>query len=615
MDEIIVPLQMDFASGINFKMKTIVLIVIIGIFIASFISLVNPASINSTNYSGFDASGNSGGNITSDSFSGDSASFYQQSIGYLNSLLYSGINSFSFNVSAPTGYLPALTLSRPENKTYIRNTDIKLNFTYSNANYIWYNLDNGSNTTLSNNVTFNTTSGPHTLYLYANNSYGNSSKNITFTANATKIVIKYNNHSGSKKGESTNFNESSYEDLQNLSDIILEHTDYGKIRFNSEINLSNDNTPDNNEIDLDDYIMVSNNSIIINSTALPNFNKSATLYLYNLAFINPKIMKDGENCPSTICNLINYSGGTFVFNVSHFTSYSLQETPDEDTHAASPSGGGGGTITATSAFALDKGQIFATLSPGEVKTEEFVITNTGGKVASFRIDNLFTDFIARGEDVVVLNPGESKAISIYILARIDTAPDLYIGKLVVSSGGIKKEVLIAIEVESKGILLDVRTEILAEHKTMLAEEDVLAEMRLFNLGGDLGRKDVLIEYIIKDYEGNEIIKESESLAIETQVTFIKRINLLNNAKEGRYILYVRAIYEDKIASSSDNFEIVSSKTTEREKLYIVIIIILSIIISLIIYLGITHHKKRHGERGKNRAEKEGGKEFFQLIKR
>lgn len=108
-------------------------------------------------------------------------------------------------------------------------------------------------------------------------------------------------------------------------------------------------------------------------------------------------------------------------------------------------------------------------------------------------------------------------------------------------------------------------------------------MRLFNLGGTNAKRDILMEYIIKDYNGNEIVKETESLAVETQTTFIKRISIPANAPIGNYALYVKAIYEEKIANASDNFEVVSSKVTEREKIYILIIIILCVILSLIIY--------------------------------
>ena len=43
---------------------------------------------------------------------------------------------------------------------------------------------------------------------------------------------------------------------------------------------------------LDDalYTNISSNRIEVNTTALPNFNKSAVIYLYNLSFSDPRIL-------------------------------------------------------------------------------------------------------------------------------------------------------------------------------------------------------------------------------------------------------------------------------------------------------------------------------------
>lgn len=538
-------------------------------------------NITSENYSGFLTSGVSPGNLTSTTLDGSTAGFFQ-AIGYLIDLLFTGIHGFSFNVSAPSGSPPTINITRPENETYIVRTSLPLNYTALNALYVWYNLDAiGSNTTLSGNTTFTTTNGLHTFYLWANNTYGNSSTNVTFTANTTKFIIYYSNYSGSTKGASNDFNSSNYEELQDLSDIILENTDYGKIKFNEAINLTNDSVPSDNELDLDTYTNISNNSIILNSTELPNFNKSATLYLYGLTFTNPRVLKDGEACPSTICTEVNYSGGIFVFNVTQFTNYSADETPTEEAPVTPPGGGGGG-ITITPTFTVDKDQISVSLTPGRVKTETITVTNTGTGVISVKIDNLFQDFVMKGEDIIILNPGESKVIPLLILARVDTIPDIYLGKIIISSENVKKEILISVEVESEGTLLDVRAEIAKDYKKVLPGENILAQIRLFNLGGG-GRKDVGMEYIIKDYKGNEIAKETETLAIETQITFLKEIYIPEKTKTGNYVFYVRAIHDGKVASASDNFEVVSSKVTTREKIYIVTIIILSVILSLIIY--------------------------------
>ena len=593
-------------------MKKIILAFILGIaFLLFFVFFTLPASasleINSSTYSGSFAQGSSSGNISNSSYFGDSASFYQQAIGYLNDLLFSGVHGFSFQTASTAGSLPSLSIIKPSNKTYITRINLPLNFTALNALSFWYNLDSGANTTITANTTFSTTNGVHTLYLYANNTYGNSSANVTFTVNTDKFVVHYNNYSGSTKGSSTDFNQSSYEELQNLSNIILENTDYGEIAFNDAINTTNDSNIDS-DLDLDLYINISNNSIVLNSTALPNFNKSATLSLYGLTFTNPRILRNGEVCPNAICTEVSYSGGIFVFNVTQFTNYSAEETPagggTPDTTSLGGGGGSGGVVySVTDLFTLDKNEIKVSLNPGQVKTENVTITNPGTQPITITIENLIPDFVMRGEDVILLNPGESKVIPLYIIVKAETIPNLYLGKIIISSGSTKREILLAVEVESAGILLDVRAEILKDYKQILQGGEVLTEMRLFNLGGSDERKDVLIEYIIKDYENHEIVKETESLAIETQATFIKRIKLPQDAILGNYVLYVRAVYSGKVASSSDNFEIVASKVTSKEKIYIVIIIILAVILSLIIYFTTLHMSQHRTKRGTSKKLK------------
>lgn len=120
----------------------------------------------------------------------------------------------------------------------------------------------------------------------------------------------------------TNFTNMTIETQQNISNIIIREIDYGKIEFLENINISS-------PVSLDTNIEISHNLIEINSTALPNFNKSANLKIYNLKFTNPRILKDGIICPKTICTITNYSNGILSFNVTHFTSYSSEEIPSE----------------------------------------------------------------------------------------------------------------------------------------------------------------------------------------------------------------------------------------------------------------------------------------------
>ncbi len=236
---------------------------------------------------------------------------------------------------------PTLTIHKPKNETYITKENLPLKYSANYEDYVWYNIDlSGDNIPVTGKTIFNVSSeGSHTLYLYANNSNGETVKNVTFTINPNKFRVVHNKYEGEKKGNSTDFNALSYEELQNLSGVILENTDNGKIMFDEPINLTDDANVTDNEVDLSNYTNISENHIEINTTALPNFNKSATLYLYNLTFSNPRILRDGSICPETICTQESYSGGILRFNVTQFTVYSAEEGPVEEVPGAVPGAG------------------------------------------------------------------------------------------------------------------------------------------------------------------------------------------------------------------------------------------------------------------------------------
>jgi len=65
-----------------------------------------------------------------------------------------------------------------------------------------------------------------------------------------------------------------------------------------------------------------NNIIDLNSVAFPQFNKSATLRLFNLTFQKqPVILRNTVVCTPPSCNATSYADGTFTFVVASFTNY------------------------------------------------------------------------------------------------------------------------------------------------------------------------------------------------------------------------------------------------------------------------------------------------------
>lgn len=503
--------------------------------VGSSVLSIQGANISGDNYeSRINLAANAGGDAQGE--------IYQANIGFLKSPGSSDLASLT------------LSIISPKNGTYLDKHSIPLNYSATYADSVWYNLDSGENITITSFIYFDTEEGEHTLYLYANSSAGEIvMQNISFSVDPDKFKIKCNKWKGSERGNSTNFTIYSYEELQNLSEVVLEQTGKGKVHFNENLNLIDIN---GEEIDLDSFINISTNRIEVDSNQLPNLNKSATLSLYGLTFTNPRILKDDSVCPPSICTKEGYSGGILKFNATGFSVYSSEETPVE---ATSPSGAGGGAaiIPMTNIFSVDIEQIKVSLTQGSIITKKIAITNNLNKKITISLDEKnLEDFLIIKNNQFELNPKESKEISLDIMAREDALPGLYLGKLIVKNGNQEKEILMLIEIESKGALFDLNVKIPDEYLNVLPDKKILAEIKLFNLGA-IKRADIEIDYTIKNREtGEEISTEKETLAIETQASLIKEIKIPKDIKKGKYTLYVKLMYEGKISSATADFNVI-----------------------------------------------------------
>jgi len=221
--------------------------------------------------------------------------------------------------------LPAVNIILPSNGTYLANISLSLDFLQTGVDNLSYNLDNGPNISITGRIRFNTSEGSHTLFLFASNVRGNSSAGVSFSVNLTKFFIIYENYKGANKGNSTQFYDFTYEQLQNISNMTLEDVRYGKIVWAVPINLTDSPS---NTVDLDSDTNISFNHIYVDAGYLSNLNKDAIIYLYNLTLTNPVIMRNNVECSHSICSLISYSNGILIFNVTHFAqaTFSAQET-------------------------------------------------------------------------------------------------------------------------------------------------------------------------------------------------------------------------------------------------------------------------------------------------
>jgi len=446
---------------------------------------------------------------------------------------------------------PILTITNPKNHTYITNISRPLTFDVVDEDNIWYNLDNGVNITITNSISFNTSIGSHTLYLFANNSNGETTKNVVFFINLTRFIIIYDEFNGSLKGETPDLYNFSYEDLQNMTDLILENAENGKIKYNVIINITDDENITDNQLDLDSNVNISFNRIEINSTALPNFNKTVTLSLYNLTFSNPRILRDGSICTSDICVKESYTNGILIFNVTEFSIYSAEETPV----VFSPPGGGSGGLRPAKDFSIDKEKITISFKVNEsIKKETITLKNIGDINLRMNLENKFEKFLVLDETNFLLSRGDSKTISLVFIKNENIVPGVYTGEIIVEGGGKIREILIVLEVESIEPLFDVVLTIPEKFWIINQGENLVLESDIINLGGPIEGK-LSVNYIIKDLENNIIVMDKDFVSIKDRLSLTKEIRLPKSISSGNYVAIVEVIYQDLKVVSSRFFQV------------------------------------------------------------
>jgi hypothetical protein len=109
------------------------------------------------------------------------------------------------------------------------------------------------------------------------------------------------------------------------------------------------------------------------------------------------------------------------------------------------------------------------------------------------------------------------------------------------------------EVEERA-LFDIFVEIPEEYHIVGLDDEILFTLRLVNLGGE-GRIDVFLEYDVLDVDDEVILGKRETVAIETQASFLRQFDLAG-VPAGDYELHARLVYAGgKTADTRHSFAI------------------------------------------------------------
>jgi len=501
---------------------------------------------------------------------------------------------------------PSVSILRPNNgDTYIINDSILFNFSLSGEQAIWYNIDGNPNITILGPIYLNISEGSHTIILYANNTDGNITNDQTnFSVNNTLFTISYNKYKGSQKGASTDFEQESYEDLQSFALATIENSFYGKIIFLETINFTDDNSPNNRILDLDNATNISFNNIEVNSTEIPNFNVSAIVFLYGLSFTNPRPLIDGLVCTISICVENSYSGGNFSFNVTHFTIFSAEETPPSDPD--DDSGGGSGSsprlFSSEDIFILENNVVILELDQGEEGTGSVTIeilsnVDTIINISEQGLSHLLKPYPGSIE----ISAGHSKIITFSFSIPSDLEPDIYVGEIIFQSGDDFERLLVGIEVTSPDVLFDFEIDIPNLLKSISPGQNLFAVLTASNLGEE--EVQVYLEYGIKDFQGNTISIFTEEVTISDDKEIKLEIETRPTIAAGDYIFFVEGEYEGQIAFAFDIFTVEHTGDTVPFP-YTIFLAIGFIIVLVIVFVFVTtKRRKRQHSKTRKRTRK------------
>ncbi len=489
------------------------------------------------------------------------------------------------NISITITSALSLDLIKPSNGTYFESTTIPLQFDFTDVSSIWYNLDHGSNVSITENTTFSASEGSHMLYLFAGNDFANVSASAGFYVNVTLFEVVYGEYNDTLRGNSTDFFDFTFEEMQNLSDVIIENTNHGKIKFKELINVSDDENPSDRRVNVDSHVNVSHNRVFLNATALPNFNKSATLSLYGLAFNSPVILKDGVACPTVVCKQESYVGGRLKFNVTGFSVYSAAEGA-----VPSPPSGGRGGRAEPKDLVITPSELNVELLQGGAVRKTIQLYNKGGNQLNVVLSQeRLEDFLIFPEGVNFdIGAGEKKDVSLDFVAE-DDGVGVFVGNIIVVAEGFREVVDVVVVVESAEISFDVDLNVPSEYLE-------LQPGMIIPVGVDVSATGPVVKgelsYFIKNLNDEIIFEDTELIDIKEQ-SFVKEIQVPYDLDDGKYVLYAVLSYGVEVAiGSAPLFEFTAPAPPFKIPVNILLGSLVAVLVVLIVFVVLKSYRER-----------------------
>ena len=228
------------------------------------------------------------------------------------------------------------------------------------------------------------------------------------------------------------------------------------------------------------------------------------------------------------------------------------------------------------------------MKQGESKRVNIGIKNNDAKKIEVSLKQSgLNDIIRIRNPEISLESGETKIVAIDLIALEELAPGNYLGKIIATFSGKEKEILLSVDISSKKALFDVSVRIHDQYQNVARGSSLFAEIELINLGEK--RADAELEYLIKNKAGEIIVRETETVAVETKADLIKEFKIPENAKPGDYILQITSAHNGEKATASAWFKVIKSPAKINTILIIAVIATLVLMVAVIIVILLIAH--------------------------
>ena len=244
-------------------------------------------------------------------------------------------------------------------------------------------------------------------------------------------------------------------------------------------------------------------------------------------------------------------------------------------------GGGGSSLILNNLVSANPNSFNISLKKGESVKKILKIKNNLNKTIDFHISvtDSLKNFVFVSDKGFTINPLEEKTIIVIFFSPENIESSTYTGKIIINGENSIKELPVVLTINDKKSLFDVKLNVFDNNMFVNYGKKLSFDINIINIG-ETELVDTVIEYYVKDFDGNLLFTRKENVTINTSVSLSREILFLKNLHPGKYVLGVNVKYGDITGVSSMIFSVNRLDVT----FYILSTVFIVILVFVFIYL-------------------------------